>query len=282
MTTIEENVAAAQHEVERRKADYEHARDLYRRAVTVRDDLDAVARAHKATKNIYDAVQTLTEQPAPEPAPTLDSDPRTPADQAHEFFTRPGDFYHVALALPAPTNGAKLGAGFIVKADDTQLPYLLEVLRQLRGALGEGTRVELTKAQITPPDGPPKTIGVDYTLSDRFPPAPAGTIENHVSDIIDTYTSEEPSLEDKIATTAEQFGVDPSRLRPIPIRGGGTAFTVQPEPQPEHGRHARPDDDWETTPRAHGLGDHHDDSGDDDEALRVANFRPAPDDHPDW
>ncbi|WP_412779244.1 hypothetical protein [Mycobacteroides abscessus] len=278
----DEQLALAQQQVFRSRRKYLRAKARLERDIRRRDQLCPVARAHKATKNIYDAVQALTEQPAPEPSPTLDCDPRSPADQAHEFFTRPGDFYQVALALSAPTNGAKLGAGFIVKADDTQLPYLLEVLRQLRGALGEGTRVELTKAQITPPDGPPKTIGVDYTLSDRFPPAPAGTIENHVSDIIDTYTSEEPSLEDKIATTAEQFGVDPSRIRPIPIRGGGTAFTVQPEPQPERGRHARPDDDWETTPRAHGLGDHHDDSGDDDEALRVANFRPAPDDHPDW
>ncbi|MDO2989273.1 hypothetical protein [Mycobacteroides abscessus] len=238
MTTIEENVAAAQHEVERRKADYEHACDLYRRAVTVRDDLDAVARVHKATKNIYDAVQTITEQPAPEPAPTLDSDPGTPADQAHEFFTRPGDFYHVALALPAPTNGAKLGAGFIVKADDTQLPYLLEVLRQLRGALGDGTRVELTKAQITPPDGPPMQIGKDFTLGDRFPPMPRYT---EVFALLP-----EPSLAEQIAEIAERQGVKPEQIQAIPVRGGGHAFTVKPEPQPEHGRHARPDDGDET------------------------------------
>lgn len=278
MTTIEENVAAAQHEVERRKADYEHARDLYRRAVTVRDDLVAVTRAHKATKNIYDAVQTLTEQPAPEPepAPTLDSDPRTPADQAHEFFTRPGDFYQVALALPAPTNGAKLGAGFIVKADDTQLPYLLEVLRQLRGALGEGTRIKLTKAQITPLDGPPKTIGVDYTLGDRFPPAPAGTIENHddiVSDITvavgeDMRAPVERELQmgdlvDQVNQIAAQHGVKPEQVQVIPVRGGGYAFTVQREPQPEHGRHARPDD-WESSPKPQHLAadDDHDDDQD--------------------
>lgn len=303
MTTIEENVAAAQHEVERRKADYEHARDLYRRAVTVRDDLDAVAaaaaeqshnsalderlaeaqqrvfrsrarferakqrlerdirrrdeicpiaRGHKAVKNIYDAVQTLTEQPAPEPAPTLDSDPRAPADQAHEFFTRPGDFYQVALALPAPTNGAKLGAGFIVKADDTQLPYLLEVLRQLRGALGDGTRVELTKAQITPPDGPPMQIGKDFTLGDRFPPMPRYT---EVFALLP-----EPSLAEQIAEIAERQGVKPEQIQAIPVRGGGHAFTVKPEPQPEHGRHARPDD-WESSPKPQHLAadDDHDD-----------------------
>lgn len=327
MTTIEENAAAAQHEVERRKADYEHARDLYRRAVAVRDDLDAVAaaaaeqshnsaiderlaqaqqrvyrsrarferakqrlerdikrraelcpvaKAHKAVKNLYDAVQTLTEQPVPEPTPTLDSDPRSPADQAHEFFTRPGDFYQVALALPAPTNGAKLGAGFIVKADDTQLPYLLEVLRQLRGALGEGTRVKLTKAQITPPDGPPKTIGVDYTLGDRFPPAPAGTIENHddmVSDITVVVGEDMRApverehqmgdLVDQVDQIAAQHGVKPEQVQVIPVRGGGYAFTVQREPQPEHGRHARPDDAWESSPKPQHLAA--DDDQDDDQ-----------------
>lgn len=267
MTTIEENVAAAQHEVERRKADYEHARDLYRRAVTVRDDLDAVARAHKATKNIYDAVQTLTEQPAPEPSPTLDSDPRTPADQAHEFFTRPGDFYHVALALPAPTNGAKLGAGFIVKADDTQLPYLLEVLRQLRGALGEGTRVELTKAQITPPDGPPMEIGKDFTLGDRFPASPGVPIPriNGVqlgTGALTPGTDRVRRAADQVAEVAEQHGVKPEQIQVIPVRGGGYAYTVQREPQPEHGRHARPDD-WESSPKPQHLAadDDYDDEG---------------------
>ncbi|CPR57482.1 hypothetical protein P5V78_02200 [Mycobacteroides abscessus subsp. abscessus] len=242
MTTIEENVAAAQHEVERRKADYEHARDLYRRAVTVRDDLDAVARAHKATKNIYDAVQTLTEQPAPEPSPTLDSDPRTPADQAHEFFTRPGDFYHVALALPAPTNGAKLGAGFIVKADDTQLPYLLEVLRQLRGALGDDTRVELSKAEIGLPVGPP-TVGTMPRYTEVFAPP-------------------EPSISEQITEIAEQQGVKPEQVQAIPVRGGGHAFTIKPEPQPEQGRHARPDD-WESSPKPQHLAadDDYDDEG---------------------
>ncbi len=267
MTTIEENVAAAQHEVERRKADYEHARDLYRRAVTVRDDLDAVARAHKATKNIYDAVQTLTDQPAPEPTPTLDSDPRTPADQAHEFFTRPGDFYHVALALPAPTNGAKLGAGFIVKADDTQLPYLLEVLRQLRGALGDGTRVELTKAQITPPGAPPMEIGKDFTLGDRFPASPGVPIPriNGVqlgTGALTPGTDRVRRVADQVAEVAEQHGVKPEQIQVIPVRGGGHAYTVQREPQPEHGRHARPDD-WESSPKPQHLAadDDYDDEG---------------------
>lgn len=266
MTTIEENVAAAQHEVERRKADYEHARDLYRRAVTVRDDLDAVARAHKATKNIDDAVQTLTEQPAPELSPTLDSDLRTPADQAHEFFTRPGDFYHVALALPAPTNGAKLGAGFIVKADDTQLPYLLEVLRQLRGALGDGTRVELTKAQIAPPGAPPMEIGKDF--GDRFPASPGVPIPRIDGVQLGTGaltpgTERVRRVADQVAEVAEQHGVKPEQIQAIPVHGGGHAFTIKPEPQPEQGRHARPDDAWESSPKPQHLAadDDYDDEG---------------------
>ncbi|SHW43187.1 Uncharacterised protein [Mycobacteroides abscessus subsp. abscessus] len=288
--TVDKRLALAQHEVERRKADYEHARGLYRRAVTVRDDAAAAAeqshnsarderlalaqqrvyrsrarferakqrldrairrrnqlcpaaRAHKAVKNIYDAVQTLTEQPAPEPSPTLDSDPRTPADQAHEFFTRPGDFYHVALALPAPTNGAKLGAGFIVKADDTQLPYLLEVLRQLRGALGDDTRVELSKAEIGLPVGPP-TVGTMPRYTEVFAPP-------------------EPSISEQITEIAEQQGVKSEQVQVIPVRGGGHAFTIKPEPQPEQGRHARPDDAWESSPKPQHLAadDDYDDEG---------------------
>lgn len=303
--TVDERLAHAQHEVERRKADYEHARDLCRRAVTVRDDAAAAAeqshnsarderlalaqqrvyrsrarferakqrldrairrrnqlcpaaRAHKATKNIYDAVQTLTEQPAPEPAPTLDSDPRTPADQAHEFFTRPGDFYHVALALPAPTNGAKLGAGFIVKADDTQLPYLLEVLRQLRGALGDNTRVELTKAEIGLPVGPPTV------------PGPIGAMT-----YTEVFAPPEPSISDQITEIAEQQGVKPEQVQAIPVRGGGYAFTVKPEPQSEQGRHARPDD-WESIPAPQHL------AADDDQDAENARWAPCGRSGPCW
>ncbi|MBN7468652.1 hypothetical protein I3U66_23885 [Mycobacteroides abscessus subsp. massiliense] len=272
--TVDGRLAEAQQRVYRSRARFERAKQRLERDIRRRDVLCPVARAHKATKNIYDAVQALTEQPAPEPSPTLDSDPRSPADQAHEFFTRPGDFYQVALALPAPTNGAKLSAGFIVKADDTQLPYLLEVLRQLRGALGDGTRIKLTKAQITPPDGPPKTIGVDYTLGDRFPPAPAGTIENHddiVSDITVAVGEDmRPPVErehqmgdlvDQVDQIAAQHGVKPEQVQVIPVRGGGYAFTVQREPQPEHGRHARPDD-WESSPKPQHLAA--DDDQDDD------------------
>lgn len=272
--TVDGRLAEAQQRVYRSRARFERAKQRLERDIRRRDVLCPVARAHKATKNIYDAVQALTEQPAPEPSPTLDSDPRSPADQAHEFFTRPGDFYQVALALPAPTNGAKLSAGFIVKAEDTQLPYLLEVLRQLRGALGDGTRIKLTKAQITPPDGPPKTIGVDYTLGDRFPPAPAGTIENHddiVSDITVAVGEDmRPPVErehqmgdlvDQVDQIAAQHGVKPEQVQVIPVRGGGYAFTVQREPQPEHGRHARPDD-WESSPKPQHLAA--DDDQDDD------------------
>ncbi|ALM17629.1 hypothetical protein B9M79_17605 [Mycobacteroides abscessus] len=275
ISTRDEQLALAQQQVFRSRQKYLRAKARLERDIKRRDELRPVARAHKAVKNIYDAVQTLTEQPAPEPSPTLDSDPRSPADQAHEFFTRPGDFYQVALALPAPTNDAKLGAGFIVKADNTQLPYLLEVLRQLRGALGEGTRIKLTKAQITPPDGPPKTIGVDYTLGDRFPPAPAGTIENHddiVSDITvvvgeDLRAPVERELQmgdlvDQVNQIAAQHGVKPEQVQVIPVRGGGYAFTVKPEPQPEHGRHARPDA-WESSPKPQHLAA--DDDQDDDQ-----------------
>ncbi|SIF34793.1 Uncharacterised protein [Mycobacteroides abscessus subsp. abscessus] len=266
--TVDGRLAEAQQRVYRSRARFERAKQRLERDIKRRDQLCPVAKAHKATKNIYDAVQTLTEEPAPEPAPTLDSDPRTPANQAHEFFTRPGDFYQVVLALPAPTNGAKLGAGFIVKADDTQLPYLLEVLRQLRGALGDGTRIELAKAQITPPDGPPMEIGKDFTLGDRFPASPGVSIPRVDGVQLGTGaltpgTERVRRVADQVAEVAEQHGVKPEQVQVIPVRGGGYAFTVQREPQPEHGRHARPDDAWESSPKPQHLAA--DDDQDDDQ-----------------
>ncbi|MDO3312381.1 Uncharacterised protein [Mycobacteroides abscessus subsp. abscessus] len=293
MTTIEDNVAAAQHEVDRRKADYERARDLYRRAVAVRDDLDAVAaesaeQAEQTRTSTGEGVPDLIERVAfarakvskwqerlnkyqaeltelrernrhklagmlnegPDTcAPTLDSDPRTPDEQAHEFFTRPGDFYQVRLAIPLDRTefGQKLNAQFMVKADDTQLPYLLEVLRQLRGALGGNTRVELGKAEIGLPVGPPTV------------PGPIGAMTRYT----EVFAPPEPSISDQITEIAEQQGVKPEQVQAIPVRGGGHAFTVKPEPQPEHGRHAR-SDDWESTPTPQHLAadeDQDDDAG---------------------
>ncbi|WJR32439.1 hypothetical protein P3F83_18180 [Mycobacteroides immunogenum] len=293
MTTIEDNVAAAQHEVDRRKTDYERARDLYRRAVTVRDDLGAVAaesaeQAEQTRTSTGEGVPDLIERVAfarakvskwqerlnkyqaelaelrernrhklagmldvgPHTcASTLDSDLRIPATQAHEFFTRPGDFYQVRLAicLDGAEFGENLGAQFMVKADDTQLPYLLEVLRQLRGALGDGTRVELTKAEIGLPVGPPTA------------PGPIGAMTRYT----EVFAPHESSISDQVAEIAEQQGVKPEQVQPIPVRGGGHAFTVKSEPQPEHGRHARPDD-WESTPTPQHLAadeDQDDDAG---------------------
>ncbi|OHU48120.1 hypothetical protein [Mycobacteroides chelonae] len=271
MTTIEDHLAAAQRQVDRRKCDYERARDQYRHAVKVRDNLDALAAENAEQSNrenpLLRGYQTITEEPAP--APTLDSDPRHPDDQAHEFFTRPGDFYQVALALPVPTTGADIGARFMVKADDTQLPYLLEVLRQLRGALGaaSGCRIELTKAQITPPDGPPMEIGKDFTLGDRFPPMPVSTSNpdgpiGTMPRYTEVFAPPEPSLAEQIAEIAERQGVKPEQIQVIPVRGGGYAYTVKPQPQPERGRHARPDAAWENSPAPQHLAadDDHDDA----------------------
>lgn len=241
--TVDERLAEAQQRVYRSRARLERAKQRLERDTRRRDELCPVARAHKATKNLHDAAQTLTEQTAP----TLDSDPRTPADQAHEFFTRPGDFYQVFLRI-APSSARSSVHSFMVKADDTQLPYLIEVLRQLRGALGDNTRVELSKAEIGLPIGPP-TGGAMPRYTEVFAPP-------------------EPSISEQITEIAEQQGVKPEQVQAIPVRGGGHAFTIKPEPQPEQGRHARPDtaeskatsgdpgrERWEDCPPSYGLGD---------------------------
>lgn len=238
--TTDEKLAEAQQRVYRSRARFERAKQRLERDLKRRNDLDPVARGYATVKRIHDAFQTLTEETAPEPTPTLDSDPRTPTEQGHDFFNRPGDFYQVQLVIRLDDSefGEKLGAQFMVKADDTQFPYLLEVLRQLLGALGGSTRVRLTltKAQIAPADGPPMMPGVDFTLGDRFPPMPVGTSNPDGPDL------RMGDLVDQVDEIAEQQGVKPEQIQVIPMRGGGYAYTVQPEPSAPAGRHARPDD----------------------------------------
>lgn len=80
----------------------------------------------------------------------LDTPGVTHAEQYAEFLNRPGDFYVARIEIPLDDDplGEKLGATATLKADSRQLPYLVEVLRQVRGALGERTRIELVRAEV--------------------------------------------------------------------------------------------------------------------------------------
>lgn len=73
--------------------------------------------------------------------------PAAPEDQAEEFFNRPGDFYIAQFEIPQSTTGGPIRAQCVVKADEAQRDYLIEVMRQIRGAFGENARISLSRAQ---------------------------------------------------------------------------------------------------------------------------------------
>lgn len=325
-------------------------------------------RAQRAVSAVLDAGSAghyrYTETFAP-PTQRVDVDGPTlgqsPEQQYAEFFTREGDFYHAVITVPIPepptTPAPELTGEFMVKATAEDLPLVLEVLRQVRGALGG--RVELTKAapapeptapvpsaetvlarqaaerlaternrlaeQMTPDiadvdhaaaqairnraaqqiqqplptidDGPPYQLGTDIVLGERVPPYPPGTpwaeaqeadarqaavraIATNAYDqalaltedlsldelrrMLPGRTRHEVAVElgvepetlgpdptkpnpEQMAQIAKDQGVDVSRVRPVPIRGGGYAYSIDP-PAPEPlGRHAapeHPDEQW--------------------------------------
>uniref|UniRef100_A0AAU8GMY0 Helix-turn-helix DNA binding domain protein n=1 Tax=Mycobacterium phage JustASigh TaxID=3158894 RepID=A0AAU8GMY0_9CAUD len=79
----------------------------------------------------------------------LDTPDVTHAEQYAEFLNRPGRFYVGQFEIPLDDEplGQKLCTQTTFKADDQQLLYLVEVLRQIRGALSAHARITLTLAQ---------------------------------------------------------------------------------------------------------------------------------------
>lgn len=73
--------------------------------------------------------------------------PAAPEEQAEEFFNRPGDFYIAQFEIPQTTTGGPIRAQCVVKADEAQRDYLVEVMRQIRGAFGENARISLSRAR---------------------------------------------------------------------------------------------------------------------------------------
>lgn len=138
----------------------------------------------------------------------LDNDPRDPETQAADFFTRPGDFHQVDLTIPLEDEPAlKLGAQFVIKFTEDQKPLIIEVLRQLRGALA--ARITITRLE--------QTSGRNST------------------------PNETPDPRNRAAT---ELGLPPDQLNPIPMSNGQTAWAHTPPPTPAHtGRHHKPDAD---------------------------------------
>ncbi len=79
----------------------------------------------------------------------LDTPDVAHADQWAAFINRPGRFYVATIDIPLDGQalGEKLSTTTTFKADDQQLPYLVEVLRQVRGAFGLHASISLAPAE---------------------------------------------------------------------------------------------------------------------------------------
>ena len=136
---------------------------------------EAEARAnmhpiHAASGREYRAGQY--QRPAVDLA-NLDTPGVTHQDQWADFLNRPGKFYvaSITLALDDDAMGEKVSTTTTLKADDEQLPYLVEILRQVRGAFGAHTRIELSPAEPHVEErriaGPVTKQGPTMTLTDE-------------------------------------------------------------------------------------------------------------------
>lgn len=80
----------------------------------------------------------------------IDNDTRTPDQQYTDFITRPGDFHQLHITIPNPTTGANTAAECVIKYTPDEQPLVLEVLRQLRGALN--ATITLVRLEPPPPE----------------------------------------------------------------------------------------------------------------------------------
>ncbi|MCG5431216.1 hypothetical protein LV457_02790 [Mycobacterium sp. MYCO198283] len=109
----------------------------------------------------------------------LDTPGVSHAEQYAEFLNRPGDFYVARIEIPLDDEihlRPKLGVTATLKADAQQLPYLVEVLRQIRGALGDHARINLVRA--TPAgDQPEQASRASSTAPTRAFPTSTGPLQ---------------------------------------------------------------------------------------------------------
>lgn len=199
----------------------------------------------------------------------IDDDPRDPDQQADDFFTRPGDFHQLDIDIPiedwAGVNGTS-SAQCVIKFTPDQKHLIVEVLRQIRGALA--ARITLTPAQPTDDC----TITANTWLPGDPAPPPAKGCPNQGSTCNCTGachpTAHEiraaaEQLADTCTSSANPWGgatccpingqpchcdrtpnscpYTSNRLTPIPMTNGKTAHAITPPPRPTSGRHAKPE-----------------------------------------
>lgn len=116
--------------------------------------LDPVALANAEVRA---AEQTLLakRQAAARAAAAMVNGQASPEEQYAEFLNRPGDYYVAQFEVRPPAGEPPtdppppITAQCVLKADEEQMPYLVEVIRQIRGAFGDRARIALTRAQTT-------------------------------------------------------------------------------------------------------------------------------------
>lgn len=122
-------------------------------SVSEAEELLAKARRREAAQAAQAAqIGHNTRRPARVDLATLDTPEISHGDLWDDFMMRPGTFYVADIAIPdiANADGNDIfTATTTLKATDEQLPYLVEVLRQVRGALGETCRISLAAAEQT-------------------------------------------------------------------------------------------------------------------------------------
>lgn len=176
----------------------------------------------------------------------IDDDPRDPDQQADDFFTRPGDFHQLDIDIPiedwAGVNGT-LSAQCVIKFTPDQKHLIVEVLRQIRGALA--ARITLTPAQPTDDC----TITANTWLPGDPAPPPAKGCPNQGSTCNCTGACHPTAHE--IRAAAEQLAqqIRPINLKPTadgtssanPWGGAINRISRQSVKRPTGGRHAKPE-----------------------------------------
>jgi hypothetical protein len=194
-------------------------------------------------------------------------------DLASAFFNRAGDYFLAKFTITTdPDADASIAptatAETVLKADEAQFPYLLEVLRQIRGGFGTRCRVELyrthTVEQGPAADHEPPPPGRVVITEENLEEAAAsigltgeelvklspGEVVRHLAEAAAELGKRADELGGNIYSTgdlevdqiARELGIPVESLQKIPMAGGGYAYSVIPTPPPEpEGRHSAPD-----------------------------------------
>jgi len=223
----------------------EHAK-LNRATRAHRDAQEAVAAAQARLDQAREQLRTLETLDPDRAEINLDDDPRDPDTQAAEFFTRTGDFHQVDIAIPIEDEPHELtlGAQFVIKFTPDQKPLIIEVFRQLRGALAARITItrmeETTESDIAGGNSTPNVaIDNDTELEQRRQWSELTEEEKRATLAACRAAADH---EEQKNQAAAHFGVPPDQLTPIRMSNGQTAWTHTPPPAPA-GRHHKPEDE---------------------------------------